>query len=367
MIALSWRTWLALAALGPAIYLGIQMLPLLCNLGLLLLIILLLTLLIMPLADRLERRGIPRSVTAFTTLGGAVTLLTALVVMLLPILFESLSLLAGALVALTNRIAVDLDTSALNDLGDLGNLGDLNELLIGQAASALQWAISQLGGAAGQVGVALGQVGAFSFAAMVALVVIFTLVAQKAAVVHLMHVFVPAAYHQRAIQLTHAVSHGLSRWFVAQLAICGYYALAYSVTNLLLGVPYGVQIGIVSGLLEFIPYLGGIVGMILGALAAATVSPTLALITLVVNVIIGAICVYVVAPYAFAKAVEVPAALILLGLFIGAQIGGFFAALLTVPLVTTGIVILRELRPDLRPQQTEETPAVADQNALEQA
>lgn len=346
---LNLRSWLALAALGPAVYLAIQMLPLLRNLSLLLIVTVLLTLLINPLANRLEQRGVSRSVTAAATLGGAVGLLIALVVMLLPILYESLTRLAGAVIGLIDRLPTNV-----NDAINLPDFAALDEQLLSQVTAGLQWVMGQAGGAVGQVGGALGQVGAFSFAVVVALVVVYTLVANKSAGPWLMRLALPEAQHARAVQLTRAVSHGLARWFVAQMAICGYYAVAYSVTNLILGVPYGIQIGVVSGLLEFIPYLGGIVGMILGALAAATVSPTLALITLVVNVIIGAICVYVVAPYAFSKAVEVPAALILIGLFIGGQIGGFFAALLTVPIVTTGMVILRELRPDLRRQHQPE-------------
>jgi predicted PurR-regulated permease PerM len=346
---LNLRLWLALAALGPAIYIAIQLLPLLRNLSLLLIVTVLLTLLINPLANRLERRGVARSVTAGATLGGAVGLLLALVLMLLPILFESLTLLAGAVIGLIDTLPAEIGSSM-----NLPDFTALDEQFLSQITAGLQWAVGQAGSAVGQVGGALGQVGAFSFAAVVVFVVVFTLVANKNAGPWLMRLFLPDSQHAQAIQLTQAVSHGLARWFVAQLAICGYYALAYSFTNLILGVPYGVQIGIVSGLLEFIPYLGGIVGMVLGALAAATVSPTLALITLVVNVIIGAICVYVVAPYAFSKAVEVPAALILLGLFIGGQIGGIFAALLTVPIVTTGMVILRELRPDLRRHPVED-------------
>ncbi len=344
----SLRGWFALVALGPAIYVAIQLLPLLRSLILLLIVTVLLTLLINPIANRFERRGVARSVTAAATLGGAVGILMALVLMLLPILYESLSLLANAVIGLIDQIPGEIRSTP-----NLPDLAVLDEQLISQITAGLQWAVGQAGGAVGQVGGALGQVGTFSFAAVVAFVIVFTLVANRAAGQWLMRLVLPTAQHTRALQLTEAVSHGLSRWFVAQMAICGYYAIAYSVTNLILGVPYGVQIGVVSGLLEFIPYLGGIVGMILGALAAATVSPTLALITLVVNVIIGAICVLGVAPYAFSKAVEVPAALILLGLFIGGQIGGIFAALLTVPIVTTGMVILRELRPDLRPHNDE--------------
>ncbi|PDV99716.1 AI-2E family transporter [Candidatus Chloroploca asiatica] len=339
------RTWFAFVALGPAIYVAIQILPIFRNLLTLMIVAALLTLLISPVADRLERRGFSRGFTAGATLGGVIAILAALVLMLLPILFESLRLLSGALTRLANDLPAQLETTF-----GLSEFGAFGERLVGDAAAAIQWGLGQIGGT-------VGQVGAVGFALFVLFVVVFTLVSSKSSAVWVMRLFLPVRYHQRTTQLTHAVSHGLSRWFVAQLAICGYYTIAYTITNLILGVPYGVQIAVVSGLLEFIPYLGGIVGMVLGALAAATVSPTLAVLTLIVNVIIGAIAVYVVAPYAFSKAVEVPVALILLGLFIGGQIGGFFAALLTVPIITAAMVILRELRPDLRPKSSPTQPS----------
>lgn len=341
------RTWLALLALGPAIYIAIQTLPLLRSLFLLLLIIGFLALLIAPVADRFERRGIPRQVTVTVTLVGSLVLLAALILMLLPVLFESLQLLAGALRGLAERIP-----SELVSVEGLSEIRQAGQSLAGQVASAIGWA-------AGQVGTLLSQVGSISFAVFVVFVCVFALVGNRATAPGLMRLLFPARYHARAIDLTHAVSDGLGRWFLAQLAICGYYTLSYGVTNLLLGVPYGVPIAVVAGLLEFIPYLGGIVGLVLSVAAAATVSPATALIVAVLNAIIGAGCVYAVAPYAFSKAVEVPSALILLGLFVGGLIGGFFTALLTIPLITSALVVLRELRPDLRQARAAPEPPAA--------
>lgn len=234
----------------------------------------------------------------------------------------------------------------------LSEIGEAGQSLVGQVATGIGWA-------AGQAGTLLSQVGAISFAAFVVFVCVFALVGNRATAPGLMRLLLPVRYHARTLELTRAVGDGLARWFLAQIAICGYYTLSYGVTNLLLGVPYGVPIAIVAGLLEFIPYLGGIVGLVLSVAAAATVSPTTALIVAVVNVIIGAGCVYVVAPYAFSKAVEVPSALILLGLFVGGLVGGFFAALLTIPLITATLVVLRELRPELRPTRAEVEPEQA--------
>lgn len=338
---LSWRTWLALVALGPAIYLVLQALPLLRSVFLLLLITIFLALLISPLADTLERRGLSRGLTTGLALFGSLAVLAGLVLLLLPILFNSLGKLAVGLEGLAAKLPAKIEAGTR-----IAEMGDLASKVTSQIAAALQSAAAYVGGL-------LGQIGALGFAAFVSFALVFALVGNKATAPGLMRVFLPAQYHARAASLTRAVSAGLSRWFVAQLAICGYYAVCYSAVNLIFGVPYGVQIGVVAGLLEFIPYLGGLVGMVLSVAAAATVSPTTALLVWALQAVIGAGCVYFVAPFVFAKAVDVPPALILFGLFVGGLFGGFFAALLTVPLITSGLVVLRELRPELRPEKPE--------------
>ncbi|NTU84252.1 MAG: AI-2E family transporter [Chloroflexales bacterium] len=336
---LSWRTWLALVALGPAVFLAVQALPLLRSVVLLLLLTVFLALLISPLADQLERRGLSRGLTTGLTLFGGLAVLAGLVLLLLPILFHSLGMLAANLETLAAQLPREIEMAMRS-----AEVGALASNVTSQVAAALQ-------AAAQYVGTLVGQIGFLGFATFVSFSIVFALVGNRDTAPALMRVFMPARYHARAISLTRAVSAGLSRWFVAQLAICGYYAVTYSAVNLLFGVPFGVQIGVVAGLLEFIPYLGGLVGMVLSVTAAATVSPTTALLVWICQAAIGAGCVYFVAPYAFAKAVDVPPALILFGLFVGGLLGGFFAALLTVPLIASGLVVLRELRPDLRPEQ----------------
>lgn len=326
------RTWLALVALGPAVYFAIQLLPLLRAVFLLALITAFFALLINPLANRLEARGVSRGLTVALTLGGIVAVLVGLLLLLLPALFGSLQRLAGSLGSVAATVQAQL--GALTGSPEVAEVG---ARLVAQAGDAIRWAVGQLGST-------LAQFGLLGFGLFVAAACVFALVGDRRTPRALLEAFVPARYHARVMSLTVAVSEGLSRWLVAQLAICAYYVVAYTLTLSVFGVPFAVQIGLVSGLLEFIPYLGGLVGMVLSVLAAATVSPTTVVLVLLVEAVIGAGCVYFVAPYAFSRAVEVPPALILVGLFVGGLIGGFFAALFTVPLLAAGLVVYRQLR-----------------------
>lgn len=333
-LRLSRTTWLALFGLGLALYATVALLPLLINVGLVLFLVLLLALLITPLAERLERHRLPRSWTVSGVLVLIVALFTFLVFQLVPLLVDSLRSLSF--------LAATLDPQLQAYLQDL----DLDRFASeSEGAAALGLISTLLSRAASIVGGTAGRLGAIFFTLFVLVVLVATLVNDPQIPRALRHFFVPQRHHTRVIYLTRRLSDGLARWFVAQLAISCYYIVSYAVVNTLLGVPYAVPISIIAGLLEFIPYLGGIIGLVLAVLAAATVSLEMVLWVVVTNAIIGGVCVYFVSPYFYARAINLPVGAVLLGLFIGGQIGGFFAALLTIPAVTMVMILLRELRP----------------------
>jgi len=176
-------TWLALAALGPAIYVAIQLLPILRSVFLLLLVVALLALLINPLADRLGRRGVARGLTVALALGGTALLLVGLLLLLLPAIFDSLGKLSSSLGPLSAELSAWL--VRVTGSGDVAAVGGQ---LVGQVSGAVQWA-------AGQFGSVLGQIGALGFGLFVAAACVLALVGQPATGPALLRVFVPARYH----------------------------------------------------------------------------------------------------------------------------------------------------------------------------
>ncbi|NJO05080.1 MAG: AI-2E family transporter [Chloroflexaceae bacterium] len=327
------RTWAALFGLGVAIYAAISMLPLIINIVLLLVFTGLLALLIYPLAKRLELWGIQRGQTVVGVLALVVLVFGVLVLQILPLLTNSMGSLATSISELNPNLwaflPVLLDTNSQSD--------DITQIFA-FISSGLQQFVSSTGSLIGQVGVIF-------FALFVSVVLVYTLVSKPQVNRVLLHLLIPERYHQRVTELTIRVSDGLARWFIAQLSISLYYIIAYTIVNTTLGVPYGFSIAIIAGLLEFIPYLGGIVGLVLSVLSAASVGTSTVIWISVTNTIIGIIAVYMVSPYFYSRAINIPVGAILLGLFVGGQIGGILTALLTIPLVTVLVILVRELRP----------------------
>jgi len=339
------RTWLALLALALAVYAAIPLLPIVGSVATLLFFTTLLVLLINPLAMRLEQRGIKRRLTVAGALLLVLVIALLVVLAIMPVLANSF----GGLADQIQHFIPELQASITSATGS-ASLGDDSAPAVGFVA-ALLGQVADMGDSLPQ------QIGALFFALFVIVMLVFTFVGDPRAGRQMMALFVPTRHHVRLAELTPRVSDGLSRWFVAQALISFYYVITYSVTNAVLGVPYAWTIGTIAGLLEFIPYLGGLVGMLLSVLAAATVGPTTVILVLLVQAVIGGFGAYFLMPYLFGRAIAVPAAAILFGLFIGGQIGGFVTALITVPVITMIVIVVRTLRPDIAP--TQEPPTVA--------
>jgi predicted PurR-regulated permease PerM len=341
-IELSWRTWGMLVVLGLAIYVGIAFLPLLGGVLVLLFLTSLLTMLIYPLARTLEKRGIRRDITV-----PGVLILVALILLILAV--QILPLLTTVLGALANQIG-QLTPNLGERLAELVNAPALASI----AQQFGQQLVDLLRNSAGLIGGLVGSLGATFFFLFVMIVLVFTLIVNKQAAPALLKL-VPAHLRDETLYLVERVSEGLGRWFLAQSAISLYYIICYGTIGLALGIPYAIPIAILSGLLEFIPYLGGIVGLTLSIIAASTIGPSTVIWLIVLETIVGSLCVYFVAPYAFSRAIEIPAAAVLFGLFVGGQFGGFLAALLTVPVITVITILIREVN-TLRDRDTEQAP-----------
>ena len=107
---------------------------------------------------------------------------------------------------------------------------------------------------------------------------------------------------------------------------------AYSIVFSIMGVPYGVLLAAIGGLLEFIPMLGpltaGILIVVVSALAGAH-----ALAVLVFLVAYRVVQDYILSPHLMGQGVEVHPLLVLFGVFAGAEVAGIAGTFLSVPIL----------------------------------
>jgi predicted PurR-regulated permease PerM len=139
----------------------------------------------------------------------------------------------------------------------------------------------------------------------------------------------------------------LRLWLRGQLITMAIVGVLTGVCLWLAGVPAPLALGLLAGLLEFVPYLGPILAAVPGLLLAFTVGPDVLVYAILVYIVVQQIEANVILPMVARQVLELPPALVIfsvlaLGLVFG-TLGWIFAAPLTVLLVVAvGRLYVRE-------------------------
>ncbi|MET0857240.1 MAG: AI-2E family transporter [Telluria sp.] len=154
---------------------------------------------------------------------------------------------------------------------------------------------------------------------------------------------VPKRRRARAREVTDEIGRTLSRWLFGKACSMVVVGAITAIGLALLGVPLALILGIIAGLLDFIPYLGPLMAGVPAVLIALSISPQLALYTIA---LFGAIQLaegYLLQPLVEKKTVNLPPALtISMQVLLGALFGLAGVALAT-PLTAVLAVLVSML------------------------
>lgn len=126
--------------------------------------------------------------------------------------------------------------------------------------------------------------------------------------------------------------------------ICSINATLTTTALAIIGMPFFLPLGIASGFSSMVPYAGPIVaGSTITLLTLATAGPWKALAVLIYFILYGQLEGNVLAPLVFKRTVHVNPLLTLFAVVFFAELAGIIGAVLAVPLMATGQIILREL------------------------
>lgn len=215
-----------------------------------------------PLADRLERLGLGR-ITATTIIALALVLVFALVALLaIPALVEQATSLAAAVPDymsqftdfLTRRFpqAFDEHSALRRGLNSMeGTLRDGGGVVLSQVLASSLEALN------------------FLFVLVVTPVVAFYLLLDWDHFVAKVNAALPRAHAPTIRRLCREIDATMAGFVRGQLLVCVILGAYYAAALMVIGVPYGFLIGIFSGMIVFIPFVGSIVGLVLATAIAA--------------------------------------------------------------------------------------------------
>ncbi|MGH6886705.1 MAG: AI-2E family transporter [Kiloniellales bacterium] len=214
-----------------------------------------------PICDRLESRGLSRTLaTAVVSL--AFLLVVALIlVLIVPLLVQQTQGLIENLPNLMTsaRQWVEALLSRLTGRFDSALLQQGRDALAGVSADAVAWAGGVLGG------IVTGGLALFNLLSLVFItpLVTFYLLRDWDHIVAKIDDALPREHAETVRAQAREVDRILAGFVRGQTLVCLILATFYGAALSLAGLDFGLAIGILSGLLSFIPFLGSAVGLIL--------------------------------------------------------------------------------------------------------
>ena len=153
----------------------------------------------------------------------------------------------------------------------------------------------------------------------------------------------PAGWRQRTREVLQVLYQTVQRWFLGQLAAMTFIAVFWAISLSLIGVPFALLLGIFSGLISFIPYLGALISIVIPVLLALISDPFTVVWVILAFVVIQQIEGNILQPIVMSRAVDLHPALVVFAILVMGTLFGLIGVFLAVPLVATLQVLVREL------------------------
>ena len=158
----------------------------------------------------------------------------------------------------------------------------------------------------------------------------------------LLHLF-PHRVRPRAREVLTAIGITLRKWLMAQLVAMLVIGVVTTIALKLLGVKAALPLGIIAGLLEFIPLVGPLLSAIPAVAMGFVDSPQKALFVALAYIGIQFFENHLLIPILMKEGVDLPPVLTLIGLAIMGVVFGFLGMLVAVPLLAAIVVAVKLL------------------------
>lgn len=170
----------------------------------------------------------------------------------------------------------------------------------------------------------------------------YYLLADARAIRGRLELLIPPRFRPQALGLANRISQVISSYVRGQLAIAVIMASFYVIGFALLRVPIAVTLGVISGLLNFIPYIGTLTGLALSLifliLDGAGISRLLGVLALFA--LVQSLEGYYLTPKLLGDRLDLSPLWVLVGLLIGGNLFGLIGIVLALPVLAVAKVLL---------------------------
>lgn len=285
-----------------------------------------------PPAGWLEKRGLSRALATTTIILCFFGAGLAVVLLLLPVIVTQMSELLASLPNLASTLIQYLHPILDRAAAVIGTSqpADLHETL---SAAMQNMASVALGLLQRVLGGGMAIINIVSLLAITPLAS-FYLLLQWPQIIATVDDWLPREHAETIRGVAREVHSVLTGFLHGAFIICLALGLFYGIALSLVGLNYGLIIGLIAGLISFIPYVGTIFGLVSSVgLAIVQFWPQWAMVILVLSIfVIGQVTAdYVLTPKIMGNKIAVHPLWLIFGLFAGGTLFGFLGMLLSVP------------------------------------
>jgi predicted PurR-regulated permease PerM len=294
--------------------------------------------LLAPVADRMERVGINRTLAALLIVSLFVVLLIALMLLLVPLLVQQGTALISHIPGYVKRIKeliLDQNLAWLTGLGG-GDSKTVSELVSQVATWLLSFSYSLWTGGKALV--------SFASVLIVMPVVTFYLIRDWHRMLGRADSWVPVRQRETVRRLARDVDAAIGGFLRGQLGVCLVLGCYYAIALMLTGLDFALLIGLIAGLITFVPYIGSMTGLMIAvSVAIAQFWPDWKRILVVVAVFLVGQFIEgnIISPKFVGERVGLHPVWLIFAMFAFGYLFGFVGLLIAVPMAAAIAVLLR--------------------------
>lgn len=296
-----------------------------------------------PLADRLERWRLGRLGATLVILVLFVAVLVTALIVIGPLLAGQVSSFierAPSYVTRLQRLMIEQGGPLLQRIGGERVLEDLQQSLGDQVGAGLRWFTAFLASLWTGSQALLGILSLL----VVTPVVVFYLLLDWDRMVAKVDGWVPVTQRTTVRQLAREIDGAISGFIRGQTLVCVILGIMYATGLFLVGLNFGVLIGLTAGLISFVPYVGSILGLVVAlGVAFAQFWPDWTMVGLVLLVFAVGQFIEgnILSPKLVGETVGLHPVWVMFALLAGGSLFGFLGLLLAVPVAAAIGVLLR--------------------------
>ena len=287
-----------------------------------------------PIVSMLHERKVPRTMAVLLIYAVFCTIITVLLVNVIPMFIDQMQELNKHLPELSMRaqsLVVDINNSSLPESFREG----VNKSLVvmeRRISETLLTFVNNIG----------GMVNALFVAFVVPFLAFYILkdfdVFERAIIK-----YVPKSHRKNTVRLLKDVDAALGSYIRGQLLVCFIIGTFAYIGYLLVGMPYALLLAGIVAVTNVIPYIGPFIGAAPALLMASTISLKMMLLVVIVNTVCQILESNIISPQVVGRTLHLHPLVIIFAVLVGGQLAGVLGMILAVPIFASGKVIIQHM------------------------